>query len=272
MPDRLYIQLNYFAHFHRFANLVKPSTFNEKLNWLKLHDHNPLYTQMADKYAVKALVESAVGSEYLIPTIGVWNSFDEIDFDSLPQSFVLKCTHDSEGIVIIRDKNNMDKKAIKKKITTALKQNYYYIGREWPYKNIKPRIIAEPFFIDDETGELRDYKFLCFNGLPKLLFVASDRGKDQVKFDFFDMRFKHLSIRQKYPNSLITIKKPDRFDEMITVCKKLAEGIPHVRVDLYEMNGKVYFGELTLYHFGGFVPFQPEEWDKRLGEYIILNI
>lgn len=270
LPDSFYIQLNYFGHFHRFADLKNPKTYNEKLNWLKLHNHDPIYSKYVDKYTVKAYVDSVIGEGYCVPTIGVWESFDEIDFDSLPNQFVLKCTHDSEGIVIVKDKCLMEESAVKRKITAALKQNFYYIGREWPYRSLKPRIIAEPFLIDDETGELRDYKFFCFDGEPKVLFIASDRAIDDVRFDYFDMDFKHLDIKQKYPNASKPIKKPRTFEQMIELSRKLSKGFVHVRVDFYEVNGKVYFGELTFYHFSGFMPFQPRGWDEIFGEWLKL--
>ena len=270
LPDEAYIQLNYFGHFRKFANLKNPQTYNEKLNWLKLHDHNPIYPEIVDKYTAKGYVEKIIGGGYCIPTLGVWDSFDDIDFDSLPGSFVLKCTHDSEGVVLVKDKSQMDKAAAREKITAALSQNFYYIGREWPYKNIKPRIIAEPFLVDDETGELRDYKFFCFDGEPKALFIASDRAIDDVKFDYFDLNFNHLEIKQKYPNALVSIKKPKTFEEMIDLSRKLSKGFAHVRVDLYEVNGKVYFGEMTFYHFSGFMPFQPGKWDKTFGDWLKL--
>lgn len=268
MPDKMYLQLNYFAHFHRFMDLDNPRTFNEKLNWLKLHDHNPTYPEIVDKYTAKGYCEKIIGGEYCIPTIGVWNSFDEIDFDSLPDQFVLKCTHDSEGIVIVKKKSTMDKDAVKEKLISAMHQNFYYIGREWPYKNVKPRIIAEPYLVDDDTGELRDYKFFCFDGEPKALYIASDRAVDDVKFDFFDMDFKHLDIKQKYPNSSLPIKKPSKFDEMVEISRRLSKGFPHVRVDLYEVNDKVYFGEMTFYHLSGFIPFQPDVWDRTFGDWV----
>lgn len=271
LPDPLYIQLNYFGHFHKFANLKHPVTYNEKLNWLKLHDHNPLYTEIVDKLQAKDYVERIVGG-YCIPTIGVWDSFDEIDFQSLPDQFVLKCTHDSEGLVIVKEKGRMDKAAAKEHITKALRQNFYYIGREWPYKNIKPKIMAEPFLVDDETGELRDYKFFCFDGEPKALFIASDRSIGDVKFDYFDMEFRHLDIRQKYPNSSSPIAKPRTFEQMVELARILSKDFAHVRVDLYEVNGKVYFGELTFYHFSGFMPFQPPKWDETFGQWLKLPL
>lgn len=270
LPDELYIQIYYFAHFKRFANLRKPQTYNEKLNWLKLHDRNPLYMTLVDKCEVKEYVAEIIGDEHIIPTLGVWDSFDEIDFDALPEQFVLKCTHDSEGLVIVKDKAKLDKAAAKAKIEAALKQNFYYIGREWPYKNVKPRIIAEQYMEDHVDGELRDYKFFCFNGEPKAMFVASDRASDHVKFDYFDMQFHHLDIKQKYPHAAKPLRKPKTFEKMIELSKVLSKNYPHVRVDFYEVDGCLYFGELTFYHFSGFMPFEPNEWDYTFGEWLKL--
>lgn len=268
--DELYIQIYYFSHFKRFANLRKPKTYNEKLNWLKLHDRNPLYTTLVDKYEVKKYVEPIIGKEHIIPTLGVWEDFDDIDFDKLPNQFVLKCTHDSEGIVIVRDKSKLDKAAVKEKIEAALKQNFYYIGREWPYKDVKPRIIAEKYMEDHVDGELRDYKFFCFDGEPKAMFVASDRASDHVKFDYFDLNFNHLDIKQKYPHAEKPLRKPETFGQMIELSKVLSKGFPHVRVDFYEVDGHLFFGELTFYHFSGFMPFEPEEWDCTFGNWLEL--
>lgn len=270
LPDELYIQLNYFVHFKKFANLRKPITYNEKLNWLKLHDRNPLYTTLVDKYEVKEYVSKLIGGEYTVPTLGVWSSVEAIDFDALPNQFVLKCTHDSEGLVICKDKKALDIPTAKEKLSAALKQNFYYIGREWPYKNVKPRIIAEEYIEDHRDGELRDYKFFCFNGEPKVMFVASDRAMGKTKFDYYNLDFDHLDIMQKYPNASTPRRKPDTFDEMIKLSSILSKGFTHVRVDFYEVDGKIYFGELTFYHFSGFMPFRPTEWDKKFGDWIKL--
>lgn len=270
MPDGMYIQIYYFAHFKRFANLRNPQTYNEKLNWLKLHDRNPLYTKLVDKFEVKEYVTPIIGQEHIIPTLGVWDCFDDIDFDKLPDQFVLKCTHDSEGLVIVRDKSTMDKAAAKEKIEAALKQNFYYIGREWPYKDVKPRIIAEKYMEDGVDGELQDYKFFCFNGEPRAMFIASDRASDHVKFDYFDLDFKHLDIKQKYPHADRALRKPETFDKMVELSRTLSKGFPHVRVDFYEVEGHLYFGELTFYHFSGFMPFEPDEWDYTFGKWLEL--
>lgn len=270
LPDEMYIQLYYFANFKKLCNLKNPTTYNEKLNWLKLHDRNPLYTTLVDKYAVKEYVAKIIGEGYIIPTLGVWEHFDEIDFDSLPSQFVLKCTHDSEGLVIVKEKSALDKSAAKDKIENCLRQNFYYIGREWPYKDVKPRIIAEKYMEDHVEGELRDYKFFCFNGEPKTMFVASDRASDHVKFDYFDLDFNHLNIKQKYPHAEQPLRKPETFEKMIELARTLSKGFPHVRVDFYEVDGHLYFGELTLYHFSGFTPFEPNEWDNVFGDWLIL--
>ena len=270
VPDKAYIQMYYFAHFKRFCNLRNPETYNEKLNWLKLHDRNEEYTKLVDKYEVKEYIASIIGEDYIIPTLGVWNHFDDIDFEKLPNQFVLKCTHDSEGLVIVKDKSKLDKVAAKEKIEAALKQNFYYIGREWPYKNVKPRIIAEKYMEDHVDGELRDYKFFCFDGQPKAMFIASDRASDHVKFDYFDLEFNHLDIKQKYPHAQNTLRKPETFDKMIEFSKILSKGFPHVRVDFYEVDGRLYFGELTFYHFCGFMPFEPSKWDKTFVDWIHL--
>ena len=253
-------------------NLKNPKTFNEKLQWLKLYDRKPEYTKMVDKYEAKKYVAEKIGEEYIIPTLGVWDNFDDIDFDSLPNQFVLKCTHDSGTIVICTDKSNFDIESAKQKIDSRMTFNYYYMWREWPYKDVKPRIIAEKYMVDSTTEELRDYKFFCFNGEVKALFVATDRQKsgEEVKFDFFDANYNHLPIRQGHPNALIPPKKPECFEEMKKLAQKLSENIPQVRVDFYEVDGKIYFGELTFSHYGGIVPFEPEKWDYKFGDWITL--
>lgn len=270
IPDRAYIQMYYFAHFKKFCNLKNPKTYNEKLNWLKLHDKNPIYTRMVDKFEAKEYVKDIIGDQYIIPTLGVWDNFDDIDFDKLPQQFVLKCTHDSEGLVIVKDKDKLDKEMAKNKIESALKQNFFYIGREWPYKNVKPRIIAEKYMEDHIDGELRDYKFFCFDGEPKAMFVATDRASDNTKVDYFDLNFNHLDIKQKYPHAEQPLRKPVTFEKMIELSKVLSKGFIHVRVDFYEVDGQLYFGELTFYNFSGLIPLEPDKWDKIFGDWIKL--
>ena len=266
------MKLKYKANFEKKLNIKTPRTYNEKLQWLKLYDRKHEYTEMVDKYEVKKYVERRIGKEYIIPTLGVWDCVEDIDFSSLPNQFVLKCTHDSGGLIICNDKSKLNIEQAKSKLKKALKNKFYIYGREWPYKNVKPRIIAEKYMEDSTTGELRDYKFFCFNGVAKALFIATDRQKadEEVKFDFFNMEFEHLDFRQGHPNSKKQIFKPITFDLMKKMAEKLSEGIPQVRVDFYEVDGKMYFGEITFFHHNGLVPFEPEEWDLTFGSWINL--
>lgn len=255
-------------------NLETPKTFNEKLQWLKLNDRHPEFTSIVDKITAKDYVESKGGSQYIIPTIGIWNNVDEIDWNSLPNQFVLKCSHDSGGIVVCKDKSKLDIEAAKTKLTKGWVSNYYRYYKEYPYKDVKPRLIAEEYLEDESGYELKDYKFFCFNGEPKFLFVATDRQKqgEDVKFDFFDMDWNHIPVVNGHANAKITPQKPKNFEEMIEVARKLSKGILHVRVDLYNCDGKIYFGELTFFHFSGLTPFEPIEWDYKFGEYLELPI
>ena len=272
MSDEKYLRNMYRGTVGKRLNLGDPQTFNEKLQWLKLYDRKPEYTMMVDKYAVKEYVSCRIGSEYIIPTLGIWDNFDDIDFASLPNQFVLKCTHDSGGIVICKNKGAFDIKQAKKKMEESLKRDYYLYGREWPYKNVPRKIIAEQYMEDTETSELRDYKFFCFGGKVKALFIATERQSvnEETKFDFFDENYCHLPITNGHPNAKIIPEKPYNFEKMKVLAEKLSENIPHLRVDFYEVNGKIYFGELTFFQNSGFVPFEPTEWDLKFGEWIIL--
>lgn len=272
MNDEQYVKILYRTLTGKKLNLENPQRYNEKIQWLKLYNHKPEYTAMVDKSEAKKIVSERIGEEYIIPTIGVWNSFNEIPFDAFPDKFVLKSTHDSGCTIICKDKNHFDKENAKKRIEKSLKRNYYWQGREWPYKNVRPRIIAEEYMEDYKTHELRDYKFFSFDGITKAMFIATDRQKqkEEVKFDFYDMNFNHLDLRHGHENSKDTIQKPEQFDLMHSLADKLSVGIPAVRVDFYEVNGKVYFGELTFSHHGGVVPFDPDKWDYTFGEWIKL--
>ena len=273
IPDRTYIRYLFFLRMGKHLNLKDPKTYSEKLQWLKLYDRKPVYPEMVDKYAVKEYVKGIIGEEYIVPTYGVWDRFEDIDFDKLPESFVLKCTHDSGGLVIVRDKSEFDKNKAKQKINTCLKKNYYWHGREWPYKNVKPRIIAEKYLEDKSDQELRDYKFFAFDGKVKALFIATDRADSstETKFDFFDENFKHLPFTNGHPNAKEIPHKPKNFETLKMLAGKLSEGIPQLRVDFYEADGKVYFGEMTFFHWSGMTPFVPEEWDYTFGSWIDLE-
>ena len=270
--DKKYLELLYKHSLGKKLNLDPPITFNEKMQWLKLYNRNPKYTKMVDKYEAKKYVARIIGEQYIIPTLGVWSCFDEIDFNLLPEQFVLKCTHDSGGLVVCKDKSKLEQKTVKRKIEHCLDRNYFYNTREWPYKNVRPRIIAEKY-MEDELHELTDYKFFCFNGEPKLMYVATDRNSptEETKFDFYDMDFQRLPFTNGHPNSHHGVDKPRTFAEMKDLSAKLAKDEPFIRVDFYDVDGKLYFGELTLFHWSGIVKFEPDEWDKKLGDLICLN-
>ncbi|WP_313344617.1 ATP-grasp fold amidoligase family protein [Lacrimispora sp.] len=270
LPDKIYLKILFRAHLNKKLDLKNPKTFNEKLQWLKLYDHNPIYTTMVDKYEVKRYVAKLLGEEYVIPTLGVWNHFDEIDFDILPDQFVLKCTHDSGGLVICKDKSKFDKASAKKKIEKSLKTNYYWSGREWPYKNVKPRIIAEKYMEDSDSQELTDYKIFTFDSIVKALFIVSGRQEGETKADYFDAEFNHLDFTWGYPNADICPTKPKTFDFMVNAAEKLAKDTSELRVDFYEVNGKAYFGELTFFDGSGFDEFNPGVWDEKFGTWIKL--
>ncbi|MBQ8319647.1 MAG: glycosyl transferase [Clostridia bacterium] len=272
LPDKIYIALKYRMRLGRFPNLKNPQTFSEKLQWLKLHDRRPEYTQMVDKYEAKKYIAEKIGEEYIIPTLGVWDNFDDIDFDQLPEQFVLKTTHDSGGVVICRDKSKLDLVAAKKKINESLKTNYYWQGREWPYKNVKPRILAEELLVeksDDGEESVTDYKFFCFNGTPRIMFISKDNAENTYR-DFFDMDFNEVNLRMKAERSPTPLKKPIAFERMKYIAKEISRDIPCIRVDFYFVEGNLYLGELTLFHNGGFFNGEPKEWDYTLGSWIEL--
>ncbi len=275
LPDKMYLKYRYKKVFGKKLNLKNPQTFNEKIQWLKLYDRNPAYHNMVDKYEAKKFVADIIGEEYIIPTLGVWNKFDDIDFDKLPEQFVLKCTHDAASTVICKDKKTFDYISAKNKLTKALKQNYYqYENRQWAYKNVRRRIIAEKFMEDGNKGELKDYKFLVFNGKVKCSFVCTDRySGNGLKVTFFDENWKKMPFERHYKTA-DNLPKPLNYDKMIMLSEKLAKeiGNPFVRIDLYDINNKIYFGEITFYPGGGTEEFTPESWDYTLGSWIKLPI
>lgn len=272
MDDEAYIKREFRYSLGYEPDLEHPRTFNEKLNWLKLHDRNPLYTQLVDKYEVKRYVAEKVGEQFVVPVIGgPWDSVDEIDFDALPEQFVLKCTHDSGGVVICRDRASFDREAAKAKLAKSLRRNFYWVNREWPYKNVPPRIFAEKY-LEDESGDLHDYKFFAFNGITRVFYITSGRSAGDRRTDFYDLRLNHLNLRDDDKNADVPPPAPARLEKMKGLADTLSRGIPCLRVDFYEIGGRVFIGELTLYYSGGFVPFSPREWDQLFGSWIDLPI
>lgn len=271
LDDEKFLKTLYEKTLKKELNLENPKTFNEKLQWLKLYDRNPEYIKMVDKYDVKEYVSNIIGNEYIIQTLGIYDKFEDINFEQLPDKFIIKCTHDSASTVICKDKKTFNYEEAKNKINKCLKKNYFYEGREWPYKSVKPRIIIEKYMEDSIEEVLRDYKFMCFNGKVRCSFVCSNRySKDGINVDFFDMEWKKMPFERHYKNSNVDIAKPINYELMIELSEKLSKNIPFVRVDWYEINGKVYFGELTFYPGNGLEEFTPEKYDDILGSWISL--
>ena len=269
LDDKTFLRIKYQSRTRRKLNLNNPTRFNEKLQWIKLYDRKPEYTVMVDKYAVREYIAQSIGRQYLIPLIGVWDNPDEIDFDALPNQFVLKCNHNSGlGICICKDKSKLDVESTKNKLRQGLAQDFFIITREWPYKNVKRRIIAEQY-MDDGSGELRDYKVLCFNGEPKLIQYHQGRFTHHTQ-DFYDLYWNRLPITQGSPLSENILEKPVFLEEMLELSRKLAKDIPHVRVDWYYVDGQLYFGELTFFDASGYDDFEPDEWNEMIGSWITL--
>lgn len=271
LSDRKKIEYEYKSTIGKHLNLEEPKTFNEKLQYLKLYNRKAEYTKMVDKYLVKEYAASIIGKKYIIPTIGVYDNFDDINFEKLPEKFVIKCTHDSGGIYICKDKDCFDYTTAKKRIDHFLKRDFYNIHREWPYKNVKPRVLVEKY-MEDSSGELKDYKFLCFNGKVKCSFVCTDRfNREGLKVTFFDKNWKKMPFERHYPIDERYIEKPKNYELMIEFAERFAKEIPFVRVDFYEINNQLYFGEITFFPGSGYEEFTPEEWDYTLGSWIDLS-
>lgn len=274
VSDETYLRWRYRFIFGKKLNLENPKSFNEKINWLKIYNRNPLYPKLVDKSEVKKYVSERIGEEYVIPTYGVWNSFDEIDFDRLPNQFVLKSTNGGggSGVVICRDKKKLDKDVAKQRLKKSMHTNWKF-EREWVYRDVKPRIIAEKLLSEVEPPfDLSDYKFFCFNGEPRFCQVIKNRRSDET-VDFYDMDWKLLPF-----NGLLTFKhsstpteRPQNIEEMKTICRKLSKEMPFVRVDLYCVNQRIYFGELTFYPAGGIGTFSPAEYNEKIGELLSLD-
>lgn len=272
-PDELYIKTRYFVHFGRKLNLDNPRTFNEKIQWLKLHYCPDDYSIMVDKIKAKEYVASIVGDEYIIPTLGVWDDADKVDFETLPDRFVIKCNHNSGlGTYICKEKSQMDVHNVRDGLRTGLKEKFYKMAHEMQYKNVKPMILAEQYMEDESGFELKDYKFFCFNGIVKFLKVDFDRFTGEHRANYYDLDWNILPFDEVIcpRNEKKIIQKPENFAKMIDIAKALSKNLPFVRVDLYNINGKIYFGELTFTPNGGMGPFDPDSWDAIIGDYLVL--
>jgi len=272
ISDNVFLKLQYRLTTSMRLRLVNPVYFNEKIQWLKLHDRKPDYTQLADKYNVRKYISETIGEKYLFPLLGVFDSFEDISFDKLPNQFVIKCTHDSGSIVICQDKDKFNIDMANRIINKSLKHNYYYHGREWVYKNIIPRIIIEKYMIDESATELKDYKIFCFNGHPKIIQVDFNRFTNH-KRNFYSLDWEFLSLELRYPaHREIIIEKPVNLSLMLQLAGKLSQGFPFLRVDFYSINQNIYFGELTFYPENGMGKFNTCEWDLLLGSWIELPV
>lgn len=281
LPDKIYIKKLYKAKTGKKLNLKNPTLFNEKLNWLKLYNRRPEYTVMADKYLARGFIAEKIGEEYLVPLLAVYDNADEIDFDALPNQFVLKCNHDSE-VVICKDKKNNDFQSKKQRLSNTdevraylkkrLNINYYKSAREWPYKNIPRKIVCEKYLSEEHSDTLTDYKFHCFNGKPEFIYVVTEK-KHTKHLDFFDMNYNHLQIAHSLLSNSseeTVFSIPQEFEKMKTLVSILSYGIPYCRVDLYNISGKIYFSEITFFPSGGFATFSPEKWNEIFGDYLEL--
>lgn len=275
LPDKIFLKLRYYKEMGRKLDLKNPKTMNEKLQWLKLYDHNPLYTTLVDKLLVKNFIKQKIGEEYVACTLGVWQTFDEIDFGILPDKFVLKTNHSggNTGVVVCKDKHRLDISATKKRIEKSLKTDVYKFFREWPYKNVCKRIFAEEYLEDKQTGELIDYKFYCFNGYVDSVMLCLDRQSGFPKFYFFDKswKLKRYNKRGKDAPKDFSLPKPENMDKMFEIAAILSKGIPFVRVDLYNVDGQIFFGEMTFYPASGFDPNRLPETDLYFGNLIKLD-
>lgn len=274
LPDKVFLEAAFRARFGRKLNLNNPETFNEKLQWLKLYNRKPEYTKMVDKYLVRDYVKEKIGEEYLIPLLGVWDDPEKIDFNELPMQFVLKCNHNSGlGMCICKDKNSLDINKVKEELKKGINQNYYLTSREWPYKDVPRRIIAEKYMVDESGYELKDYKFYCFDGKVKLVMINSDRmSSEKTKANYFDENYQPLDFVWGYENAEIPPQKPEKFEEMKYLAEKLSEGITHVRIDFYQTPSGIYFGEITFFDGSGFDAIEPIEWDYKIGSWIKLPL
>lgn len=272
IPDKLYLQICYRVKTGKKLDLKEPRTFNEKLQWLKLYNRKPEYTMMVDKYKVREYVREKIGEEYIIPLVGgPWNSAYEIDFEVLPEKFVLKCNHDSGSVVVCKDKQKLDFGATRQKLNERLKHNFWYLGREWPYKNVRPCIIAEKYMEDESEKELKDYKIFNFNGEPKMIQVDYNRFQSH-KRNLYGVDWNEIDATFEYPrDEKVIIDKPQKIKKMLELSKELSEGFPFLRTDFYVIKEKIYFGELTFFPESGFGRFNPEKKNMEFGEMIVLK-
>lgn len=270
ISDEQYIKIMYKQNIGYTLDIDNPQTFNEKIQWLKLHDRNPLHINMVDKYLAKQEVAAIIGEKYIVPTLGVWENIDSVDFDNLPDQFVLKCTHDSGGLVVVKNKHSINMAQVKNKLQKCLKRNFYYLSREWPYKHIKPRIIAEEYLDDGKNSVPEDYKIYCMNGKPRYIVIFHNRFNNnrELSESVYDINWnkQNFSFDKHFKIEESVSEKPECLEEMLELAEKLCKDLCQVRVDFYIVNNKIYFGEITYYTASGLMPMIPPEMDSVIGD------
>lgn len=271
LPDKVYLSLIYAIRMKKIMNWNNPKSFSEKLQWMKVYDHNPLYTKLVDKYEMKEYVDQMIGPGHTVPTLGIWESVNEVDFSKLPERFVIKGTHDSGSVIICKDRSTFDEKRTRTKLQNSLDTNLYYLSREWPYKHVPHRIIAEEYMESKDKSTLTEYKLFCFDGEVKMVLVCKGLAhSNQRTNDFCDLNLDRYPFTSLFPNSQGDLKKPEQYDELLQYASVLSKGLPEVRVDAYVFDDKIYFGELTFFHNSGIRRFEPDEWDYKIGEWVKL--
>lgn len=268
LPDEIFLKIKYRYHFNKKLNLKNPISFNEKMQWLKINNRKPEYSNLVDKFAVRSYIEEEIGEEYLIPLLGVYNSFEDINFNELPNEFVLKPTHTSGNVIVCKDKSKLDLNEVEREVKSWMKREYYWLHREWPYKNVSPKLVCEKLMVDESGIELKDYKIFCFDGVAKLVQVDYDRFKTH-KRNIYDVEWNYIPLSFQYPtDSNVQIAKPQKLNKVLALAEKLAQNHPYIRVDFYVINESIYFGELTFYPEAGFGKFSDEELNMEMGSWI----
>lgn len=273
LSDDIYLKLIYKSALKKELNLKNPINYNERLQWLKINDRKTHYTKYVDKLEVRGLISNKIGEKYLIPLLGVYETVDDIDWEMLPEQFVLKCTHGSGTNIICSNKSNLNVNHSIKQLKKWMNKNWYWVGREWPYKNIKPKIICEKYMVENEGEELKDYRVFCFDGEPKFIAVDFEiNNKEKTRRNLYDLEWNFLENEISYPRELgIDVKRPFQLENMVNISKFLSKDMAHVRIDFYSIGEEIYFGEMTFYHQLGLAKISPEEFSDKMGSWIPIN-
>ena len=267
MPTKMYLRLQYFKNYRQWLHINHPKTYAEKLAYLKVYEYDPRLSQLVDKYRVRRYVADKIGEDHLVPLIGVYKDVTEIPWDQLPESYVLKCNHDSGSTILHRSNEGFDKEHAIDVLSKHLKNNLYYYAREYPYKEVSPLVVCEEFLDDGKNLTPNDFKIMCFSGEPKFIILDQNRFVDHHR-DIYDISWNKLDISTDHPQTSLIQDKPAKLDDMLDIARSLSKGFKHVRVDLYLIGERIYFGELTFCPWGGVIKFKPDKWNYTFGELI----